>query len=193
MAWLGQAGWLANAGLLKAVPGLRPDAQFFGHPPGLHFAAAVLFKVFGHSIEVAHVLIACLGAAGVGATYALVRGYDARTALLAALLLLFSPAWFSPPASSSRTCRSPRWACSAPCSSFAAGVLAYVVAASCMVLIKETAVALVVALIAFRVLTRLAAEPRRAEGCAAVCGATSGIRGIHHRAEEPPPAILLHL
>jgi len=51
MAWLGQAGWLANAGLLKVVPGLRPDAQFFGHAPGLHLAAAVLFKAFRRSIE----------------------------------------------------------------------------------------------------------------------------------------------
>src|SRR5512134_2753233 len=95
-AWLGQAGWLADAGLHRVLPGLRPDAQFFGHPPGLHFAAALLFTIFGKSIEVAHLMIAVLGAIGVCATYAYVRAaHDARTALLAALLLLLSPAWFS--------------------------------------------------------------------------------------------------
>lgn len=155
-AWLGQAGWLANAGLVKVLPGLRPDAQFFGHPPGLHFAAAALFKVLGRSIEVAHVLIACLGAVGVGATYALVRwGYDTRTALLAALLLLFSPAWFS--SAGVFLADLPVAALGALSAVFVlrGRMLAYLVTASCMVLIKETAVALVVALVAFRALTRL--------------------------------------
>ena len=155
MAWLGQAGWLADNGLIRAVPGLRPDAQFFGHPPGLHFVAAVLFKVFGRSIEVAHVLIACLSAAGVCATYMLVRAaHDTRTAVLAALLLLFSPAWFS--SAGVFLADLPVAALGVLCALFVmrGRVLAFFVTASCMVLIKETAVALVVALIAFRVLTR---------------------------------------
>jgi 4-amino-4-deoxy-L-arabinose transferase-like glycosyltransferase len=122
MAWLGQAGWLADNGLIRAVPGLRPDAQFFGHPPGLHFAAAVLFKVFGRSIAVAHVLIACLSAAGVCATYMLVRAaHDTRTAVLAAFLLLFSPAWFSSAGVFLAACRSRRSECSARCLTCAAG------------------------------------------------------------------------
>jgi hypothetical protein len=155
MAWLGQAGWLADNGLIRAVPGLRPDAQFFGHPPGLHFVAAVLFKVFGRSIEVAHVLIACLSAAGVCATNMLVRAaHDTRTAVLAALLLLFSPAWFS--SAGVFLADLPVAALGVLCALFVmrGRVLAFFVTASCMVLIKETAVALVVALIAFRVLTR---------------------------------------
>lgn len=156
MAWLLQAGWLADNGLFRVVPGLRPDAQFFGHPPGLHFAAAVLFTFFGRSIAVAHVLIACLGAAGVCATYALVRASrDARTALLAALLLLFSPAWFSQ--AGLFLADLPVAALGVTCAVFVVRgrALAFFIAASCMVLIKETAVALVVALIAYRMLTRL--------------------------------------
>lgn len=156
MAFVSQAGWLADAGLLKAIPGLRPDAQFFGHPPGLYFAAAVLFKVFGRSVEVAHVLIAVLGAMGACATYALVRlSYDAKAAWLAALLLLFSPAWFS--SAGLFLADLPVAALGVLSAVFVlrGRLLPYVVAASCMVLVKETAVALVAAMFAFRVLARL--------------------------------------
>ena len=155
MAYLAQAGWLADAGLWKVVPGLRPDAQFFGHPPGLHFLAATLFNVFGRSIEVAHVLIACFSAIGVAATYVLVRAaHDVKTALLAALLLLLSPTWFS--AAGFFLADLPVAALGILCAVFVMRdrLLPYLVTASCMVLIKETAVALVVALVAFRLLTR---------------------------------------
>ena len=155
MAFLSQAGWLADNGLYRVVPGLRSDGQFFGHPPGLHLAAASLFKVFGSSIEVAHVLIACFSAIGVAATYALVRAaHDVKTALLAALLLLASPTWFS--GAGVFLADLPVAALGILCAVFVIRdrLLPYLIAASCMVLIKETAVALVVALTAFRLITR---------------------------------------
>lgn len=155
MAFLSQAGWLAAQGLLAALPGFRPDAQFFGHPPGLHFAAAVLFKVFGSSIVVAHALISCLGAIGIVATYLLVRaGHDVRMALLGALLLLLSPAWFS--SAGVFLADLPVAALGALCAVFVlrSQLLPFLVTASCMVLIKETAVSLVIALAAFRLLTQ---------------------------------------
>lgn len=155
-AWLGQAGWLADAGLHRALPGLRPDAQFFGHPPGLHVAAAVLFTIFGKSIEVAHLLIAVLGAIGVCATYAYVRAaHDARTAVLAALLLLLSPAWFSSAGVFLADLPVAALGVLSAVAAMRSRLWLYCIAASCMVLVKETAVALIAALIAFRVLTRL--------------------------------------
>ena len=156
MAYLSQASWLADNGLRGVVPGLRSDGQFFGHPPGLHFVAASLFKVFGHSIEAAHVLIACFSAIGIAATWALVRAaHDAKTALLAALLLLLSPTWFYN--AGIFLADLPVAALGALCAVFVMRdrLVPYLVAASCMVLIKETAVALVVALVTFRLLTRL--------------------------------------
>lgn len=155
-AWLGQAGWLADAGLHRALPGLRSDAQFFGHPPGLHLAAAVLFTIFGKSVVVAHVLIALLGAIGVCATYALVRtAHDARTAVLAALLLLVSPAWFS--SAGVFLADLPVAALGVLSVMFLvrSRLLSYCIAASCMVMVKETAVALIAAFVAFRVLSQL--------------------------------------
>jgi 4-amino-4-deoxy-L-arabinose transferase-like glycosyltransferase len=155
-AWLGQAGWLADAGLHRALPGLRPDAQFFGHPPGLHFAAALLFTIFGKSIEVAHLMIAVLGAIGVCATYAYVRAaHDARTALLAALLLLLSPAWFSSAGVFLADLPVAALGMLSAVAAMRSRLWLYCIAASCMVLVKETAVALIAALIAFRLLTRL--------------------------------------
>ena len=155
MAYISQASWLADNGLWRVVPGLRSDGQFFGHPPGLHFLAASLFRVFGHSIEAAHVLIACFSAIGVAATYALVRAaHDAKIALLAALLLLLSPTWFYN--AGVFLADLPVAALGTLCAVFVIRdrLLPYLVVASCMVLIKETAVALVVALVAFRLLTR---------------------------------------
>ena len=154
-AWLGQAGWLASNGLTGAMPGLRPDGQFFGHPPGLHLAVAVLFRVFGQSIEVAHVLIALLGAVGVCATYALVRTrHDAKTALLAALLLLLSPTWFSNAGMFLGDLPVAALGTLSAVLVMRGRLLAYCVVASAMVLIKEPAVALVAALVAWRILSR---------------------------------------
>ena len=154
-SWLGQAGWLAQNGLSTALPGLRPDGQFFGHPPGLHFAAAVLFRVFGPSIEVAHALIALLGAVGVCATYALVRtAHDARTALLAALLLLLSPTWFSNAGVFLADLPVAALGVLSAVLVMRGRLLAYCVVASAMVLLKEPAVALVAALVVFRLLRR---------------------------------------
>ena len=154
-AWLGQAGWLESNGLSGVMPGRRPDSQFFGHPPGLHLVAALLFRVFGPSIEVAHALIAVFGAVGVGATYAFVRAaHDAKTALLAALLLLFSPTWFS---------NAGVFLADLPVAALGVlsavlvmreRVVAYCVVASVMVLLKEPAVAVVAALVAYRLLRR---------------------------------------
>jgi hypothetical protein len=155
MAFLTQAQWLADNGLVRALPGLRPDALFFGHPPGLHIAGAAMLTLFGRSIEVAHVLIALIAAVGVGATWVMVRiAHDEGTAWLAALLLLVSPPWFS--SAGMFLADLPVAALGVLCAVFAmrSQLVAFIVTASCMVLVKETAVSIVVALSAFRLLTR---------------------------------------
>jgi hypothetical protein len=153
MSWLGQADSLSQRGLVTAIPGLRPAAAFWGHPPGLHFMLAALGKVFGVSVPVAHTLIAIFAAIGVCATYLVARQlYGSATGWLAAAVLLLSPLYFA---------QSGMFLADVPVA--ALGTLAiyfvltdrfrpYVICASCMVLLKETAIALVVALLLYRFL-----------------------------------------
>lgn len=151
MGWLRQAHWLSENNLLKAIPGLRPASAFWGHPPGLHLTLATIGKVFGASIHTAHALIAVFAALGVCATFLLARfWYGVRTAWVAALLLLLSPIYLA---------QSGMFLADVPVA--ALGALAtyflvrdtyipYVVCASYMVLVKETAIVLVVALLLYR-------------------------------------------
>ena len=96
MGWLRQAYGLWEAGLRTAIPGLRPASAFWGHPPGLHLTLATLGKIFGVSVNTAHALTAVFAAVGVCGTFLLARfWYGARTAWLAALLLLLSPVYLA--------------------------------------------------------------------------------------------------
>jgi 4-amino-4-deoxy-L-arabinose transferase-like glycosyltransferase len=154
MSWLGQADWLSEVPLWRALPGLRPDSIFFGHPPGLHLTAAVPFKLFGSSVELAHVLILGFAVLGIISTFLLARFlYDTTTAWVAALLLLLCPLFFA---------QSGMFLADVPVA--ALGVTSvyfaltrryvpYLVCASYMVLLKETAVALVVALVLYLLIT----------------------------------------
>jgi ribosomal protein S18 acetylase RimI-like enzyme len=151
MGWLRQAHELSEGNLLRAIPGFRAAGAFWGHPPGLHLILAALGKVFGVSVSSAHALIVVFAAVGVCATFLLARNwYGTRTAWLAALFLLLSPVYFA---------QSGMFLADVPVT--ALGVLAtyflvkdryvpYVACASCMVLLKETAIALVIALLLYR-------------------------------------------
>lgn len=151
MAWLRQAHWLWENSLHNAIPGFDAPAEFWGHPPGLHLILATLGKVFGVTLNTAHALIAVFAALGVCATFLLARDwYGTRTAWLAAFLLLLSPVYLA---------QAGMFLADLPVT--ALGVLAayfcvkdryvpYVVCASCAVLLKETAIALVVALLLYR-------------------------------------------
>ena len=153
MGWLRQANGLLEAGLRTALPGLRPASAFWGHPPGLHLTLATLGKVFGVSVITAHALTAVFAALGVCSTFLLARfWYGVRTAWLAAFLLLLSPVYLA---------QSGFFLGDVPVT--ALGVLAtyfvvkdqyvpYVACASYMVLLKETAIVLVVALLLYRFL-----------------------------------------
>ncbi len=154
MAWVGQARWLAQGPLFRAIPGLRGAAAFFGHPPGLHLTLAVLVKLFGFSIALPHLLAIGFAFIGTLFTYLLGRSlYGERAGLLAAVCLFFSPIYFAqagmflgdlPVAALGVACvylavRGAFWP--------------YLLCACCMVLLKETAIAVVVAVALYRALT----------------------------------------
>jgi 4-amino-4-deoxy-L-arabinose transferase-like glycosyltransferase len=151
--YIEQARWLAERSLIEALPGFRPAGVFFGHPPGLHALAAATWKVTGVSVPVAHLLIAGFAAIGVCATFLLGRHlHGTREGLLAAVLLLLCPLYFA---------QAGMFLADVPVA--ALGVLsawyalrnryaAWVVTAAVMVLLKETAVAIVAAVVAYRFL-----------------------------------------
>lgn len=95
-AYVSPALWLADAGLVHALPGMHPPTQFFGHPPGTYFGLAVLYQLFGHSIWLTHAVAIGLAMATLHLTFRvgeLIEGPFAG--LLSALLLALNPLFFA--------------------------------------------------------------------------------------------------
>ncbi|HUQ82059.1 MAG TPA: glycosyltransferase family 39 protein [Gemmatimonadaceae bacterium] len=151
LGWLDQARWLSENNLLRVIPGLRPPARFWGHPPGLHLTLAIPWKLFGASLPIARGLLAAYAAVGVCATFLLARHfYDTRRALFAAALLALSPAFLAPAG---------MFLSDMPVTSLAVlsvylacrnRYLAYLLCASYMVVVKETAMAIIAAIVVYR-------------------------------------------
>jgi 4-amino-4-deoxy-L-arabinose transferase-like glycosyltransferase len=88
--------WLYQGSLLRIIPGLHPSDMFYGHPPGLYLSLAVLYRIFGETISVSHGLVIIFSFVGVFFTYLLASHLHNRaTGILAALLLFFSPLYFA--------------------------------------------------------------------------------------------------
>ncbi len=95
-AYMTPAHWLAQGSLLRAFPGFHPPYMFFGHPPALYVSVALLFKLFGEQIWIAHAFIICVSFLGVYFTYLLAACLSNRTTgFLASLFLFFSPLYFA--------------------------------------------------------------------------------------------------
>ncbi len=94
--WIGFAHNLAALPLWRVLPGCHPPSLFGGRPPGLYLPVAALFKVTGPSIRLSHLAIAGFAAAGVAFTYRLAALLYGRTAgIFAALFLFFTPMYFA--------------------------------------------------------------------------------------------------
>jgi hypothetical protein len=153
MGWMSPSQWLLGEGLRGVLPGRHPAWLFWGHPPGLHLALAVLWRFTGPSLASAHLLIVGFAALGVCGTFWLARYlYDEASAWFAALFLLVTPLYFA---------QAGMFLADLPVAALAAWsiylglrerYLAYLVCATCMVGIKETAVPVLVALILYRLL-----------------------------------------
>jgi hypothetical protein len=160
--WVGAARWLSEQSLLKALPGLRPAAAFWGHPPGLHVLLASLFKLFGDSPVVAHLLAVSFACLGVYFTYRLGSElYDRAAGACAALALFFSPVYFA---------QSGMFLADLPVAAVGVAAIhfalrkayaAYLLSAIPLVLIKETGAAVVASLLLFLLVTNRR-QPRQA-------------------------------
>lgn len=149
MGWLSQAAWLSERNLVSAIPGFREPSAFWGHPPGLHLILAALGKAFGGvTLTLAHSLMAVFSAVGVCATYLLARrSFDPEVAWTASLLLLLCPLYFAQSGMFLADVPVAALGVLAAFLSMTGRIKAYLVCASCMVLLKETAAAVVVAIV----------------------------------------------
>ena len=94
--YVAPAKWLAEEGVLRALPGIHPAEKFFGHPAGLYVIVAAVFRVFGDSIVAVHLLAVGFAYLGVLFTYRLGAWLtDSATGLIAAAFLFFTPIYFA--------------------------------------------------------------------------------------------------
>ena len=153
MPWFAQARWLAAGSLLRALPGWREPWRFYGHPTGLHATFAAAAAVFGPSLVVAHAIVALFAGVGVWFTYRLgATLFDARTGVLAALALLTAPVWFAQAGMFLGDVPTAALGVASVHLALRRKYAAYLACASYMMLLKETTIALVGALLVWHAL-----------------------------------------
>jgi len=96
LMWIGLAHRLAELPLWQALPGCHPPALFAGRPPGLYLPMAAAFKLTGPSLALSHLAIAGFAVLGVWFTYRLgTLLYGATAGACAALFVFFNPMYFA--------------------------------------------------------------------------------------------------
>jgi hypothetical protein len=150
MGWARKAHWLSQQSLISSFPGFHSPTAFWGHPAGLFFTLAVLFKLFGESIWLSHLLIAGFSFIGVYFTYLLAAFlYGRLVGILSAAFLFTSSLYFAQ--SGMYLGDIPVTALGVASIYFALRkkYLPYLLCAVFMVLIKETAAAVVFSLLLY--------------------------------------------
>ncbi len=154
MGWIRAAHWLSQVNLLRSIPGFHPSTTFWGHPPALHLSLASLYKLFGESVWLSHLLILCFSFLGAYFTYLLGTFlYGRKVGIFSALFLFFSAIYFA---------QSGMFLGDIPVT--ALGVMSihfalrkkyipYLLCAVYMVMIKETAIAILFSLLIYSFLT----------------------------------------
>jgi hypothetical protein len=151
--WIHFAQDLARGPLWRALPGLHAPTEFGGRPPGLFLGMAVLFDWFCPSIRIAHLYIAAFATLGVYFAYRLGDLlYGTMAGVLAAAFLFTDSVYFA---------QSAMFLADLPTAALGAGCVYYALAGkygryfACavgVVLLKETALALVAAVAIHRAL-----------------------------------------
>ena len=95
-AYMGPAHWLNQVDIRNALPGRHPPGTFFGHPPGFYVSLVLWFQLVGETICGAHLFVIAFGFLGVLYTYRLGTLLENRlTRLIAGLLLFGMPMYFA--------------------------------------------------------------------------------------------------
>jgi len=154
---IGGARWLCDAkfGLFRFIPGLYPPGMFDDHLScGQHLSVAFLFKLFGKSIWLSHLFTVCVSFLGVYFTYLLGSLlYGRKVGFFSALFLFFSPVYFAQ--SGMLLGDLPVAALSAMCVYFTLRkkYIPYLLCSIYMVLIKETGILVVFAILVYLLLS----------------------------------------
>ena len=151
--------WLSEQPLVRVLPGMHPPGTFYGHPPALYLVYAAQYKLFGDTLWVPHASALLFAYLGVWFTYRLGSHLaNPLTGALAAAFLFFSPLYFA---------QSTMVLADVPVTGLGVmtvyfGVrrrwIAYVLSGTLLVLVKETAVAIVVAVLVYSLVEQRASS-----------------------------------
>lgn len=154
VVWIGFTQRLADMPLWRALPGLQPAFKLGGRPTGLLLTVAALFQMFGTSIWLSHLLIVGFAAVGVCSTYRLGSYLHGPWVGILAAMLLFGDALFF--------AQSAMFVADLPVAALGVASVslalrkryrAYLLCALYLVLLKETALAIVAVIAAYVLLT----------------------------------------
>lgn len=163
VAWIGQVHRAMASPLWHVLPGVADRGTFGSRPFGMFLPMAALFKLTGPSIWLTRLVMAVVAAVGVCFTYRLgALLYGEVAGIIAALLLAFSPMYFAQAGMfladlpvTAFGVASVYWACRRAYGR-------YLFCAVILVLLKETAMAIVAAVSLFVLLREWRRGPRPA-------------------------------
>jgi len=153
-AYVEPSYWLSQHGLVNALPGFHPQDMFFGHPPVLYTLVALFFKLGGTSRSGPHLLTCVFAFLGCYFTYSLGKLLYGRHVGLASAAILFAmPLYFS---------QAGMVLGDIPVAALGAMTVfyylsrcypAFLLSGFCLVMVKETGMAIVVAVVVYQLLT----------------------------------------
>ena len=149
-AYLSPTHYLVQNGLWKAIPNFETPYSFFGHPPGLYIALAFLHRLFGEHIWISHLVVVLCSFAGVYFTYLLAKVICNRmTGVLAALFLFSSPIYFAQTGLFHGDIFITTLGIMSVYYAITHNYPAYLISGICLVMAKESAAAIIVALLLY--------------------------------------------
>jgi 4-amino-4-deoxy-L-arabinose transferase-like glycosyltransferase len=164
-AYVEPSHWLSQESLAAALPGLHPPTMFFGHPPLLYMLVALVFKQFGTASPGPHLLASGFAFLGVWFTYRLGALLYGRLVGMAAAALLFAmPLYFAQAGMLLGDIPVAALGVMTVYFCLARRYPAFLLAGFCLVMVKETGMAVIAAAVVFQFLAdrRGKAAPRSA-------------------------------
>jgi 4-amino-4-deoxy-L-arabinose transferase-like glycosyltransferase len=152
-AYIAPTHWLLHGSLLRVLPGLHPPYVFFGHPPGLYLSLALLYRVLGETIWVSHSFALAFAFLALYFTYRLaLHLFDQTTGLLSTAFLFFTPLFFAQSAMVLGDIPVTAFGVMTVYHFLAGNYRMYVLSALCLVLFKETGLAVIIAVLVYQLL-----------------------------------------
>lgn len=153
-AYIQPTHWLAQGSLFRVLPGFHPPYMFYGHPPGIYLSLASIYKIFGESIWISHMYVIAIAFLGVYFVYLLGKQLCNRfVGIWASVLLFFSPIYFSQSGMVTGDIVMTSFALMTLYYLFKRKYIPYLLSGFCLVMIKESSLAIIVAAIIYLYIT----------------------------------------